>query len=114
MAYLYLEVASRVNPGALKAVCLFCPFFPVAARCPGPRLLPACLFAMPPKIEEIKDFAHSPTKDAKSVKIKKNKDNVKFKVRSGRYLYILVTSDKEKAEKVKQSLSPSLAVKELK
>uniref|UniRef100_A0A2K5K6I1 Large ribosomal subunit protein eL38 n=1 Tax=Colobus angolensis palliatus TaxID=336983 RepID=A0A2K5K6I1_COLAP len=61
---------------------------------------------MPPKIEEIKDFLLT---DAKSVKIKKNKDNVKFKVRCGRYLCILATSDKEKAEKVKH-----LAVKELK
>ncbi|XP_011857580.1 PREDICTED: 60S ribosomal protein L38 [Mandrillus leucophaeus] len=49
-----------------------------------------------------------------SVKIKKNKDNVKFKVRCSRYLYTLVITDKEKAEKLKQSLPPGLAVKELK
>uniref|UniRef100_A0A8C3T3Y6 Large ribosomal subunit protein eL38 n=1 Tax=Chelydra serpentina TaxID=8475 RepID=A0A8C3T3Y6_CHESE len=55
-----------------------------------------------------------PSKDAKSVKIKKNKDNVKFKVRCSRYLYTLVITDKEKAEKLKQSLPPGLAVKELK
>ncbi|KAF3817907.1 hypothetical protein GH733_013756 [Mirounga leonina] len=54
-----------------------------------------------------------PRKDAKSVKIKKNKDNVKFKVRCSRYLYTLVITDKEKAEKLKQSLPPGLAVKEL-
>ena len=53
-------------------------------------------------------------KDAKSVKIKKNKDNVKFKARCSRYLYTLVITDKEKAEKLKQSLPPGLAVKELK
>uniref|UniRef100_A0A8D0BMS2 Large ribosomal subunit protein eL38 n=1 Tax=Salvator merianae TaxID=96440 RepID=A0A8D0BMS2_SALMN len=42
---------------------------------------------MPRKIEEIKDFLLTATsKDAKSVKIKKNKDNVKFKVRCSRYL----------------------------
>uniref|UniRef100_A0A8C0FMD2 Large ribosomal subunit protein eL38 n=1 Tax=Bubo bubo TaxID=30461 RepID=A0A8C0FMD2_BUBBB len=52
------------------------------------------------------------TKDP--VKIKKNKDNVKFKVRCSRYLYTLVITDKEKAEKLKQSLPPGLAVKELK
>ncbi|KAM9112320.1 large ribosomal subunit protein eL38 [Pangshura tecta] len=52
-------------------------------------------------------------KDAKSVKIK-NKDNVKCKVRCSRYLYTLVITDKEKAEKLKQSLPPGLAVKELK
>lgn len=40
---------------------------------------------MPRKIEEIKDFLLTARrKDAKSVKIKKNKDNVKFKVRCSR------------------------------
>lgn len=69
----------------------------------------------PRKIEEIKDFLLTARrKDAKSVKIKKNKDNVKFKVRCSRYLYTLVITDKEKAEKLKQSLPPGLAVKELK
>ncbi|KAF6717612.1 60S ribosomal protein L38, partial [Oryzias melastigma] len=68
----------------------------------------------PRKIEEIKDFLLTARrKDAKSVKIKKNKDNVKFKVRCSRYLYTLVITDKEKAEKLKQSLPPGLAVKEL-
>lgn len=63
--------------------------------------------AMPRKIEEIKDFLLTARrKDAKSVKIKKNKDNVKFKVRCSRYLYTLVITDKEKAEKLKQSLPP--------
>ncbi|XP_034868169.1 60S ribosomal protein L38-like [Mirounga leonina] len=65
--------------------------------------------------EEIKDFLlTAKRKDTKSVKIKKNKDNVKFKVRYSRYLYTLVIMDKEKAEKLKQSLPPGLAVKELK
>ncbi|CAI9163883.1 unnamed protein product [Rangifer tarandus platyrhynchus] len=62
----------------------------------------------PRKIEEIKDFLLTARrKDAKSVKIKKNKDNVKFKVRCSRYLYTLVITDKEKAEKLKQSLPPA-------
>ncbi|XP_078081692.1 large ribosomal subunit protein eL38 isoform X2 [Mustelus asterias] len=70
---------------------------------------------MPRMIAEIKDFLLTARrKDAKSVKIKKNKDNVKFKVRCSRYLYTLVITDKEKAEKLKQSLPPGLAVKELK
>ncbi|XP_054407173.1 large ribosomal subunit protein eL38-like [Pongo abelii] len=57
---------------------------------------------MLPKIEEIQDFLFTAQrKDAESVKIKKNKDNVKFKVRCSRYLYTLVVSDKEKAEKLK-------------
>uniref|UniRef100_A0A8C5F2H8 Large ribosomal subunit protein eL38 n=1 Tax=Gopherus evgoodei TaxID=1825980 RepID=A0A8C5F2H8_9SAUR len=65
---------------------------------------------MPRKIEEIKDFLLTARrKDAKSVKIKKNKDYVKFKVHCSRYLHY-----KEKAEKWKQSLPPGLAVKELK
>nr|XP_008508776.1 PREDICTED: 60S ribosomal protein L38-like [Equus przewalskii] len=70
---------------------------------------------MPHKIKEIKDFLlMAQQKDAKSVNVKKNKDSVKFKVRCSRYLYILAITDKEKAEKLKQSLPPGLAVKELK
>uniref|UniRef100_A0A8W8KVJ2 Large ribosomal subunit protein eL38 n=1 Tax=Magallana gigas TaxID=29159 RepID=A0A8W8KVJ2_MAGGI len=49
-----------------------------------------------------------------AVKIKKNKENVKFKVRCSRYLYTLVINDREKADKLRQSLPPGLAVKELK
>lgn len=48
-----------------------------------------------------------------AVKIKKNKDNVKFKVRCSRYLYTLVITDKEKAEKLKQSLPPGESLKTL-
>ncbi|KAK2503104.1 hypothetical protein MC885_014019 [Smutsia gigantea] len=70
---------------------------------------------MPRKIEEIKDFLLTARhKDAKSVQIKKNKDNVKFKVQCSRYLYTLVIRDKQKAEKLKQSLPPGLQVEELK
>lgn len=39
---------------------------------------------------------------------------VKFRVCWSRYLYILVITYKEKTEKLKQSLSLGLAVKELK
>uniref|UniRef100_A0A8P0PLS5 Large ribosomal subunit protein eL38 n=2 Tax=Canis lupus familiaris TaxID=9615 RepID=A0A8P0PLS5_CANLF len=71
------------------------------------RLTSAGFALQPRKIEEIKDFLLTARrKDAKSVKIKKNKDNVKFKVRCSRYLYTLVITDKEKAEKLKQSLPP--------
>lgn len=41
-----------------------------------------------------------------AVKIKKNTENTKFKVRCSRFLYTLVITDKEKAEKLKQSLPP--------
>lgn len=44
-----------------------------------------------------------------AVKIKKNPTNVKFKVRCSRFLYTLVITDKEKAEKLKQSLPPGKA-----
>uniref|UniRef100_A0A8C4JSR0 Large ribosomal subunit protein eL38 n=5 Tax=Aves TaxID=8782 RepID=A0A8C4JSR0_DRONO len=75
--------------------------------CQPLRVLSLCFPSQPRKIEEIKDFLLTARrKDAKSVKIKKNKDNVKFKVRCSRYLYTLVITDKEKAEKLKQSLPP--------
>ena len=45
-----------------------------------------------------------------AVKIKKNKDNVKFKVRCSRFLYTLVIQDREKAEKLRQSLPPGTAL----
>lgn len=51
--------------------------------------------------------------DAKSVKIKENKDNVKFKIRCSRFLYTLVVVEKEKVGKIKRSLPPNLTVKEL-
>jgi large subunit ribosomal protein L38e len=70
---------------------------------------------MPKEIKEIKDFLLTARrKDAKSVKIKKNADNTKFKVRCSRFLYTLVVKDREKADKLKQSLPPGLQVKELK
>uniref|UniRef100_A0A2K5J208 Large ribosomal subunit protein eL38 n=1 Tax=Colobus angolensis palliatus TaxID=336983 RepID=A0A2K5J208_COLAP len=56
---------------------------------------------MPQKIEEIKHFLLT---DAKSVKIKK-KDRL---VQCSRYLYTMVIWQKEKAEKLKQSLPPDL------
>ncbi|PAA48394.1 hypothetical protein BOX15_Mlig001037g1, partial [Macrostomum lignano] len=70
---------------------------------------------MPREIKEIKDFLLTARrKDAKSVKIKTNKGNIKFKVRCSRFLYTLVITDKDKADKLKQSLPPGLAIKELK
>ena len=50
---------------------------------------------MPRETKEIKDFLlKARRKDAKSVKIKKNADNVKFKVRCSRFLYTLKLTDK--------------------
>ncbi|CAK5080273.1 unnamed protein product [Meloidogyne enterolobii] len=70
---------------------------------------------MPREITDIKEFLLTARrKDAKSVKIKKNRENTKFKVRCSRFLYTLVVADKDKADKLKQSLPPGLQVKELK
>lgn len=69
---------------------------------------------MPKQIHEIKDFLLTARrKDARSVKIKKSKDVVKFKVRCSKYLYTLCVFDLEKADKLKQSLPPGLAVQDL-
>jgi len=72
---------------------------------------------MPKQIDEIKQFLLTARrKDAKSVKIMKSKkkDSVKFKVRCSKYLYTLVVQDKEKAEKLRQSLPPGLQLREIK
>ncbi|KAK2635683.1 hypothetical protein Ddye_030475 [Dipteronia dyeriana] len=62
---------------------------------------------MPKQIHEIKDFLLTARrKDARSVKIKRSKDVVKFKVRCSKYLYTLCVFDSEKADKLKQSLPP--------
>ncbi|KAJ1073141.1 hypothetical protein K5549_015374 [Capra hircus] len=69
---------------------------------------------MPCKTEEIEDNRLTAgRKDAKSVEIKKNKDNMKFPVRCSRYLYTLVITD-NKAGKPKQTQPPGSAVKEWK
>ncbi|GKB87515.1 60S ribosomal protein L38-like protein [Tanacetum coccineum] len=68
----------------------------------------------PKQIHEIKDFLLTARrKDARSVKIKRSKDIVKFKVRCSKYLYTLCVHDKEKADKLKQSLPPGLSVQDL-
>ncbi|CDP04642.1 unnamed protein product [Coffea canephora] len=69
---------------------------------------------MPKQIHEIKDFLLTARrKDARSVKIKRSKDVVKFKVRCSKYLYTLCVFDSEKADKLKQSLPPGLSVQDL-
>lgn len=69
---------------------------------------------MPKQITEIRAFLQiARRKDARSVKIKKNGAQTKFKIRCSRYLYTLIMTDKTKAEKLKQSLPPSLQKKEI-
>nr|CAI5839364.1 unnamed protein product [Callosobruchus analis] len=66
---------------------------------------------MPRELTEIKEFILTARrKDAKSVKIKKNAENTKCKIRCSRFLYTLVVTGKEKAKKLKKSL-PSEEVK---
>ncbi|KAG2636205.1 hypothetical protein PVAP13_2NG434100 [Panicum virgatum] len=49
-----------------------------------------CLLLQPKQIHEIKDFLLTAIrKDARSVKIKRSKDVVKFKVRCSKYLHTL-------------------------
>ncbi|KAK7412543.1 hypothetical protein VNO78_04007 [Psophocarpus tetragonolobus] len=72
------------------------------------------LVTMPKQIHEIKDFLLTARrKDARSVKIKRSRDVVKFKVRCSKYLYTLCVFDPEKADKLKQSLPPGLSVQDL-
>ncbi|OAJ43108.1 60S ribosomal protein L38 [Batrachochytrium dendrobatidis JEL423] len=64
---------------------------------------------IPKQIKEIKEFLLTcKRKDAQSVKVKKTGSQHKFKVRCSKYLYTLVVTDAEKAEKLKQSLPPTL------
>ncbi len=72
------------------------------------------LAIMPKQISEIKDFLLTARrKDARSVKIKRSKNVVKFKVRCSKYLYTLCVFDTDKADKLKQSLPPGLTVQDL-
>ncbi|QRV93165.1 ribosomal L38e protein family [Ceratobasidium sp. AG-Ba] len=76
---------------------------------------------MPKEIRDIKQFITiASRKDAKAARVKKTPPKVaggktvtKFKIRCSRYLYTLKLDDAEKAEKLKQSLPPSLDVEEL-
>ncbi|CAH8673279.1 unnamed protein product [Schistosoma rodhaini] len=69
------------------------------------------LLIMPRQVDNIKEFLHMTQRaDAKSVKIKENKDNVKFKIRCSRFLYTLVVVEKEKVGKIKRSLPPSIHI----
>lgn len=63
--------------------------------------------AQPKQITDIRDFLQKARrKDARSVKIKKSDKIVKFKIRCSKYLYTLVVTDTEKADKLTQSLPP--------
>jgi large subunit ribosomal protein L38e len=84
----------------------------VVSGCPKTR--PRRRATMAKQISEIKDFLLTARrKDARSVKIKRSKNVVKFKVRCSKYLYTLCVFDTDKADKLKQSLPPGLTVQDL-
>ncbi|KAL8826541.1 MAG: hypothetical protein Q9191_003745 [Dirinaria sp. TL-2023a] len=71
---------------------------------------------MPKAVNDIKQFIEiCRRKDASSARIKRNRKSqkVKFKVRCHRYLYTLVLNDTDKADKLKQSLPPSLTINDV-
>uniref|UniRef100_A0AC34QFG9 Large ribosomal subunit protein eL38 n=1 Tax=Panagrolaimus sp. JU765 TaxID=591449 RepID=A0AC34QFG9_9BILA len=70
---------------------------------------------MPQEIKDMKKFLLTARrKDAKFVVVKKNKENVKFKVRCSKYLYTLVLKEKDKADKLRASLPAGLTIKDIK
>ncbi|CDW89250.1 60s ribosomal protein l38 [Stylonychia lemnae] len=71
---------------------------------------------MPKEIKDLKEFIKIVRREqknlpsAKKITIKKNKKNgiTKFKLRTSRYLFTLKVDDKVKAEKIMQSIPPTL------
>jgi large subunit ribosomal protein L38e len=64
---------------------------------------------MPREIKDLKEFLSiCSRKDARHVKVKKNTDATKFKVRCSKYLYTLVVHDKKKADRIQKSIHPSV------
>lgn len=57
--------------------------------------------SQPKQVTDIKEFLELVSrKDTRSVVVKKNPENVKFKARTSRYLITLVVKDSAKAEKL--------------
>jgi len=64
---------------------------------------------MPKEITDIRQFLKmSREKNAKFVKVKKDGNSTKFKLRMSSYLYTLKVNDQEKATKISQSFPPGL------
>ncbi|GAA5826696.1 hypothetical protein JCM11251_002859 [Rhodosporidiobolus azoricus] len=79
---------------------------------------------MPAEVKEIKQFLeYARRKDARQVTIKKTSarkagstatvQKYKFKLRCSRYLYTFQLADADKAEKLRQSLPPTLKVNDV-
>uniref|UniRef100_A0A0G4F411 Ribosomal protein L38e n=1 Tax=Chromera velia CCMP2878 TaxID=1169474 RepID=A0A0G4F411_9ALVE len=66
---------------------------------------------MPKQTKDIRDFLQKARnrKDSKEVRVLKSPDKkTKFKLRCSRYVYTLVVTDKDKADRLSQSLPPNL------
>eukprot|EP01002_Notosolenus_urceolatus_P014386 NODE_5823_length_673_cov_328.362179_g4926_i0.p3 GENE.NODE_5823_length_673_cov_328.362179_g4926_i0~~NODE_5823_length_673_cov_328.362179_g4926_i0.p3 ORF type:complete len:82 (-),score=52.84 NODE_5823_length_673_cov_328.362179_g4926_i0:321-566(-) len=63
---------------------------------------------MPREIKKIDAFLKLCQHKGKVVKVKKNLNNTKFKVRTSRFLYTLVVKDPKKADKISASLPPTV------
>eukprot|EP00347_Sterkiella_histriomuscorum_P017104 403350651 len=71
---------------------------------------------MPKEIKDLKEFIKIVRREQKNlpsaqkITIKKNKKNgiTKFKLRTSRYLFTLKVDDKVKADKIMQSIPPTL------
>ncbi|GAA5920968.1 hypothetical protein JCM3775_004029 [Rhodotorula graminis] len=108
------------------------PSLPSGARQPAREwtaaqvLVPAGLILLinlrPAEVKEIKTFLeYARRKDARQVTIKKSlarngkvgATKTKFKLRCSKYLYTFQLADAEKAEKLRQSLPPTLKVNDV-
>lgn len=64
-------------------------------------------YSQPKQVTDIKEFLELVNrKDTRAVTIKKNKDCVKFKARTARFLVTLVVKDSSKADKLAKMLPP--------
>ncbi|BGP34873.1 60S ribosomal protein L38 [Rhodotorula toruloides] len=100
------------------------PSFPSFAGANGMELatLTRCFFVkQPAEVKEIKTFLeYARRKDARQVTIKKSAAKkagagqvYKFKLRCSKYLYTFSLRDADKAEKLRQSLPPTLKVNDV-
>jgi len=71
---------------------------------------------MPSEVSDIKQFLEiARRKDAKGARVKKSakSKDIKMKIRCHRYLYTLILKDSDKADKIKQSLPPTMPFQEI-
>ncbi|KAJ1916800.1 60S ribosomal protein L38 [Mycoemilia scoparia] len=67
---------------------------------------------MAKEVKDIKNFLEiTRRRDVRSIRIKKNGNITKFKVRGSRFLYTLSVNDGGKAKKLREAFPPGLEVK---